>query len=59
MSTPFDAAMNDLLHGQSQRAQSKKLQNIAKQITKVPDSIKIPLEYMTHFPKSSIKTGVE
>jgi len=44
--TPFESAMNHLLHGNSQRAQSKKLQNIANKITKVPKSFNIPREYI-------------
>lgn len=59
MSTPFEEATNKLLWGCSTKAQSKKLQNIANQITKVPESINIPMEYITAFPKSDIKTGVK
>ena len=46
MTTPFDAAMDSILHSQTQRAQSKKLRNIAEKITKVQESFNIPVEYI-------------
>jgi len=46
MTTPFEEAQAKLLWGQSQRAQSKKLRNIAEKITKVPESFNIPVEYI-------------
>ena len=59
MTTPFEEAMNNLLWGCSTKEQRKKLQNIANQITKVPDSFNIPTEYITKFPKLPIPTGVK
>jgi len=52
--TPFESAMNNLLHGNSQRAQSKKLQDIANKITKVPKSFNIPVEYIVEKRESGV-----
>ena len=46
MSTPFEAAMENMLRGNSQRDQSKKLRELADKITKVPKSFNIPTEYI-------------
>lgn len=46
MSNNFDSIMERVLYGSTQRKQSEKLRNIAKEITKTPTKIVIPIEYM-------------
>ncbi len=38
--------MNRVVYGSTQQAESKKLKKLAGKITKVPDSIHIPSEYL-------------
>lgn len=42
----YEQLMDRILYGATQKGESKKLQIMASKITKVPETINIPIEYM-------------